>query len=98
MGFCKDPNMLSFKIPRFLRVLLILPALSLFFPGFAGATPPAPQRIVSLKPNITDILVDLGLGDRIVGVTKFCKKPNATAQVIADYNSIQVEDVLRLKP
>jgi iron complex transport system substrate-binding protein len=35
----------------------------------------APQRIVSLAPNITEILFALGLGDRIVGVTRYCDYP-----------------------
>lgn len=59
---------------------------------------PKYQRIVSLKPNLTYILQSLGLGDRIVGITKFCPKPNQSAQVVGDYNSINVETILRLKP
>ena len=55
-------------------------------------------RIVSLKPNITKILIQLGLQDHIVGITKFCKKPNANAKVVADYNSVQTESVMLLKP
>jgi len=35
----------------------------------------APQRIVSLAPNVTEILFALGLGDRIVGVTRYCDYP-----------------------
>ncbi len=34
-----------------------------------------PQRIISLAPNITEILFALGLGDRIVGVTRYCDYP-----------------------
>ncbi|GAB3197774.1 helical backbone metal receptor [Pontibacter aydingkolensis] len=34
-----------------------------------------PQRIVSLVPSQTELLFDLGLGDHIVGVTKFCIHP-----------------------
>jgi iron complex transport system substrate-binding protein len=34
-----------------------------------------PQRIVSLAPNITEILFALGLGDRVVGVTRYCDYP-----------------------
>ncbi|MCC9168518.1 helical backbone metal receptor [Pontibacter harenae] len=34
-----------------------------------------PQRIVSLVPSQTELLFDLGLADRIVGVTKFCIHP-----------------------
>jgi iron complex transport system substrate-binding protein len=36
-----------------------------------------PERIVSLAPNITEILFGLGLGDRVVGVTRFCDFPEA---------------------
>ena len=35
-----------------------------------------PERIVSLVPSQTELLYDLGLGDRVVGITKFCVHPN----------------------
>ncbi|KAA5546663.1 helical backbone metal receptor [Adhaeribacter rhizoryzae] len=35
----------------------------------------APQRIISLVPSQTELLFDLGLADKIVGVTKFCVHP-----------------------
>lgn len=34
-----------------------------------------PERIVSLAPNITEILFSLKLGDKVVGVTDFCDYP-----------------------
>jgi len=34
-----------------------------------------PRRIISLAPNITEILFALGLGDEVVGVTRFCDYP-----------------------
>ncbi len=34
-----------------------------------------PERIVSLVPSQTELLVDLGLEENIVGVTKFCVHP-----------------------
>ena len=34
-----------------------------------------PQRIVSLAPNITEILFALDLGEKIVGVTRYCDYP-----------------------
>jgi len=37
--------------------------------------PHPPKRIVSLVPSQTELLLDLGLRDRIVGVTKFCVHP-----------------------
>jgi ABC-type Fe3+-hydroxamate transport system substrate-binding protein len=38
--------------------------------------PHPPKRIISLVPSQTELLVDLGLEDRIVGVTKFCVHPS----------------------
>ncbi|HDJ83979.1 MAG TPA: ABC transporter substrate-binding protein, partial [Desulfurococcaceae archaeon] len=35
--------------------------------------PDNPKRIISLTPSITDTLVMLGLLNRIVGVSSFCK-------------------------
>lgn len=46
-----------------------------------GARPESPdsardyRRIVSLSPSTTETLFALGLGDRVVGVTKFCNYP-----------------------
>lgn len=34
-----------------------------------------PRKIISLAPNITEILFALDLGDRIVGVTRYCDYP-----------------------
>ena len=36
----------------------------------------APQRIVSLVPSQTELLYDLGLGNGVVGITKFCIHPD----------------------
>lgn len=36
-----------------------------------------PERIVSLVPSQTELLYDLGLGDRVIGITKFCLHPDA---------------------
>lgn len=37
--------------------------------------PKLPERIISLVPSQTELLVDLGLEEKIVGVTKFCVHP-----------------------
>lgn len=36
-----------------------------------------PMRIVSLVPSQTELLADLGLNDRVVGITKFCVHPES---------------------
>jgi ABC-type Fe3+-hydroxamate transport system substrate-binding protein len=34
-----------------------------------------PERIISLVPSQTELLFDLGLGEKIVGITRFCHYP-----------------------
>ncbi len=34
-----------------------------------------PSRIISLVPSLTELLIDLGLEDRVVGVTRYCVHP-----------------------
>ena len=43
--------------------------------GTAHAPAPRNARIVSLVPSITELLFDLGAGDRVVGRTPFCIHP-----------------------
>ena len=40
-----------------------------------------PRRIISLVPSLTELLFDLGLEDRIVGVTKFCIHPKQAKKI-----------------
>jgi len=44
------------------------------------ATSPAP-RIVSTSPGVTEILFALGIGDRLAGVTNFCRYPPEAARI-----------------
>jgi ABC-type Fe3+-hydroxamate transport system substrate-binding protein len=37
---------------------------------------PLPRRLVSLVPSTTETLFALGVGDRVVGVTDFCTRPD----------------------
>ena len=47
--------------------------------GFRLDLPDFPRRIVSLVPSWTETLFALGLGDAMVGVTRYCVEPAATA-------------------
>lgn len=72
-------------------------ALLLFSAPAQGASP---ERIISLAPNVTEILFSLGLGDRIVGVSNFCDTP-AEAKKRAKVGPIKdpsLESILSLKP
>ena len=43
--------------------------------GNIVSIPRNPQRIISLVPSITEFLYALGMGERVVGITKFCIYP-----------------------
>ena len=47
---------------------------------FCGAVAEPPHRIVSLSPNLTEIVFALGLGDRVVGVSNNCDWPAEAKQ------------------
>lgn len=60
-----------------------------------------PQRIVSLVPSQTELLFDLGLAEKVVGVTKFCIHPaeaRTTATVIGGTKNFDFEKIAALKP
>jgi iron complex transport system substrate-binding protein len=82
-------------LKRSLTVLVIL-ICSLSVPCRAGT----PRRIVSLAPNMTEILFALGLGDRIVGVTSFCDYPPEarTKPKVGGMSNPSLEAVVSLKP
>jgi len=59
-----------------------------------------PQRIISLAPSLTEIIFALGLGDRLVGVTEFCKYPPEALQKekIGGYVNASQEKIVSLRP
>jgi len=58
-----------------------------------------PMRIVSIAPNNTEILYALGLGDRIVGVTNYCKyPPEAIKKPKIGDMTVNTESLVALKP
>jgi iron complex transport system substrate-binding protein len=60
----------------------------------------APQRIISLAPNHTEVLYALGLGDRVVGVTEYCNYPPEAAEKpkVGDFVNTDLELVVGLEP
>ena len=65
----------------------------------AGAVEP-PQRLVSLAPSVTELLFDLGVGDRLVGVTDWCRRPPAALAVakVGGHLDPNLEAVVALRP
>ena len=63
--------------------------------------PQIPKRIVSLVPSQTELLVDLGLRNRLVGITKFCVHPDSLRseiEVVGGTKQINFERIKALQP
>ncbi len=60
-----------------------------------------PKRIVSLVPSQTELLVDLGLENSIVGVTKFCVHPTnlrKQKKIVGGTKQVHYDKIRALKP
>ncbi len=63
--------------------------------------PAIPKRIISLVPSQTELLVDLGLEENIVGVTKFCVHPKSLRKekvIVGGTKNYRLELIDQLKP
>ncbi|XRE43925.1 ABC-type Fe3+-hydroxamate transport system, periplasmic component [Tenacibaculum discolor] len=59
------------------------------------------KRIISLVPSQTELLVDLGLEENIVGVTKFCIHPKhllKTKIIVGGTKNIKIDRIKNLQP
>lgn len=59
-----------------------------------------PMRIISLAPSNTELLYALGLGDRVVGVTRYCNYPPAalTVEQVAGFSDLSTEKIVAARP
>ncbi|MFH6563196.1 cobalamin-binding protein [Aeromonas caviae] len=80
-----------------LRALCLLLCL-LGWPLSGAAT--TPQRIISLTPHLTELLYDIGAGDRIVATDDASDFPPEVAPLprVANYRSINLEALLAQNP
>ena len=61
----------------------------------------SPKRIISLVPSQTELLYDLGLEDRIIGITKFCVHPyhfKSTKKIVGGTKKVHYEKIRLLQP
>lgn len=91
-----------------LVLLVLIVAGGIFFKHFESG--PAPRRggpetagysrIVSLSPSTTETLFALGLGDRVVGVTRFCRYPPQAREKteVGGYLDPNYEAIAALEP
>ncbi len=78
--------------------LIVILCLAPFLSGAEEIVPP--ERIISLAPNVTEILFGMGLSERIAGVTTFCDYPEEANKKpkIGGMSNPSLEAVVSLKP
>lgn len=60
-----------------------------------------PKRIISLVPSQTELLIDLGLQQKLVGITRFCIHPSAVVTNISKVGgtkNFDLETIKKLNP
>ena len=62
--------------------------------------PLVPRRVISLAPNMTEMIFAIGEGKKLVGNTLYCNYPEAAKKItkVGDMLSIDYEKILSLKP
>ena len=71
----------------------------LFF-WFAFTLSAAPQRIVSLAPNVTELLYGIGAFDKVVGVSDYCSYPPEAAKLpsVGGWHDPSLEKLASMRP
>jgi iron complex transport system substrate-binding protein len=86
-------------------MIIISLALILFWPQSTKSLPAtadikAVNRIISLSPSTTETLFALGMGHKLVGVTRFCNYPPEAQKLpqVGGYLDLNYEALVTLKP
>ncbi len=69
--------------------------------GHSISIPFPPQRIISLVPSLSELLADLGLQDKVIGITKFCVHPESwlkTKTIIGGTKNFNLDEIIKLNP
>jgi iron complex transport system substrate-binding protein len=109
-------NKSSFSRVAVVVILLMLPLLACYravppprevpvrlFTDDLGRTVKIPEKvdsIVSLAPNLTELVFAVGAGDLLVGVTTFCDYPADAKSIrkVGDTQKPNIETIIALKP
>ncbi|MDX2270215.1 MAG: helical backbone metal receptor [Bryobacter sp.] len=73
---------------------------TLLFFMFAAWLPAAANRLVSTAPGLTEILFALGLGERVVGVSEYCRFPDEATKKpkVGSFLQPNLEVIASLRP
>jgi iron complex transport system substrate-binding protein len=86
--------------PRIILPLLLVLFLQITVSWGEEHVTPVPKRIVSLAPSTTEILFGLGLGKKVIGVTRYCDYPISATSVtrVGGLMDTNYEAILGLRP
>lgn len=58
------------------------------------------RRVVSINPSVTEVLFEIGVEDRVVGVSSWCHKPERARlkPKVASYTKVLIDKVRELSP
>ena len=82
-------------------VLVLLSARQIWRMESPGTPDPdSARRLVSLAPNLTGLLFELGAGDQVVGVTRYCDYPAEarSREQVGDFIQPSLEKMVALRP
>lgn len=89
---------MNLKHIRHINHFMIMLLVGALFSGAAWTQTPA--RIISLAPNVTEILYDLGLGPQVIAVSSFCNYPVEVKAKpkIGGMSNPSLEAIVAMKP
>ena len=60
----------------------------------------SPQKVITLAPNLTELVFELGEGNKIIGNTNYCNYPDSAKKIenVADLLSVNLEKITVLQP
>lgn len=57
-----------------------------------------PESVVSLSPALTDILMHIGVTDKVVGISEYCSLPGLDVETVGSPANPDLEAIIALKP
>lgn len=80
--------------------LRVIPLIPLIFLTRVAAVAAPCDRVVSLAPSVTEVVFDLGLGSKVVGVTRYCRFPPEAQNIprVGGFYDISLESLVSSRP